>query len=71
MALSDGADKPLAATGYYANAILVIDGKPRRFPLSPGENGHLVRKAAVAAPAGVKAAVQIIALDGATSQAKF
>jgi hypothetical protein len=69
--LSDGADKSVAATGYKANAILVIDGTPQRFPLAPGENGRLVGKAPVAVPAGVKGAVQIIAPDGATAQAKF
>ena len=69
--LSDLEDKPISATGYKANAILVVDGKPQRFPLVPSEGSRLIGTAQVAIPAGVKGAVQLTAPDGATSQAKF
>lgn len=69
--LSDGDDKPVAAQGYKANAILIVDGKTQRFPLAPGEGARMSGKAPVAIPSGVKGAIQLTAPDGATSQAKF
>ncbi len=69
--LSDVDDKPIAATGFAANAILVVDGKSQRFPLAPADGSKLVGTAPVPVKAGVKGAVQLTAPDGTTAQAKF
>lgn len=69
--LSDADDKPIAATGFKANAILIIDGKSQRFAMTPAEGSKLVGTAPTPVPIGVKGAVQITAPDGATAQAKF
>ncbi len=69
--LSDGADKPVPADGFKANAILVVDGKAQRFPLSPAGGNRLAGTAAVAVPKGVKGVVQISAPDGTSAQAKY
>lgn len=69
--LSDVDDKPISATGFAANAILIVDGKTQRFPLSPSEGSKLVGTAPVAIKPGVKGAVQLTAPDGTTAQAKF
>ncbi|MFG1280276.1 hypothetical protein [Xanthobacter autotrophicus] len=69
--LSDGSDKPVPADGFKANAILVVDGKALRFPLSPAGGSRLAGTAPVAIPKGVKGVVQISAPDGATTQAKY
>lgn len=69
--LSDGSDKPVPADGFKANAILVVDGKAQRFPLSPAGGNRLSGTAPVAIPKGVKGAVQIAAPDGASAQAKY
>lgn len=71
LVLSDITDKPVSAEGYKANAILIVAGKTQRFSLSFAEGSKLQGKAPVDIPAGVKGAIQIIAPDGATSQAKF
>lgn len=69
--LFDASDQPIAATGFRANAILVIDGQTHRFALQPGEGSRLVGTSPVAVPAGVRGAVQITAPDGTTAQARF
>lgn len=69
--LSDGSDKPVPAEGFKANAILVVEGKAQRFPLSPAGGNRLSGTAAVAVPKGVKGAVQITAPDGSSAQAKY
>jgi hypothetical protein len=69
--LYDANDKPVAAEGYRANAILVVGGATQRFPLQAGDANRLVGTAAVPIPAGVKGAVQITGPDGATAQARF
>jgi hypothetical protein len=69
--LSDGADKPVAAEGFKASAIMIVDGKAQRFPLSPAGGNRLAGTAAVAIPRGVKGVVQISAPDGASAQAKY
>ncbi|MFG1430475.1 hypothetical protein V5F44_07625 [Xanthobacter sp. V2C-8] len=69
--LSDGAEKPVTADGFKANAILLVDGKAQRFPLSPAGGNRLSGTAAVAIPKGVKGAVQITAPDGSSAQAKY
>lgn len=69
--LSDGADKPIVAEGYKANAILIVNGKAQRFPLTAAGDGRLAGTAPVAVPKGVKGAVQITAPNGSTVQAKY
>jgi len=69
--LSDADDKPIAAAGFKANAVLVIDGKSQRFALAPTDGSKLVGTAPVPVKAGVKGAVQLTAPDGTTAQAKF
>jgi hypothetical protein len=69
--LYDANDKPIAAQGYRANAILIVNSTTHRFSLQPGESNRLVGTAPVIVPKGVKGAVQIILPDGSTVQAKF
>lgn len=69
--LSDADDKPIPAKDFKANAILVIDGKSQRFPLTPAEGSKLVGTAPAPIKPGVKGAIQFTAPDGAAAQAKF
>lgn len=69
--LSDMNDKPIAADGYRATAILVVNGQTIRFPMQPGGGSRLVGTAPVAVPAGVRGAVQITTPHGATVQARY
>jgi hypothetical protein len=69
--LSDADNKPLPASGFKANAILVVDGKPQRFELQPKDDKVLAGIAPVAITPGVKGALQLTAPDGTTAQAKF
>lgn len=69
--LSDMSDAAVATTGFKAEAILVVDGKPVRFALDPVEPSRLVGTAPVPVPKGVKGAVRLTGPDGATAQAKF
>lgn len=69
--LADMDGKAIPATGFKANAILVVDGKPLRFTLDPADGSKLSGIAPIAVPAGVKGAVQLTAPDGKTAQAKY
>ena len=69
--LSDAEGKAIPATGFKANAIFVVEGKPQRFALDPAEGAKLVGMAPVAVPADAKGAVQLTAPDGKSGQAKF
>lgn len=69
--LSDADDKPISAKDFNANAILIIEGKSQRFPLTPAEGSKLVGTAPAPVMPGVKGAIQLNAPDGATAQAKF
>jgi hypothetical protein len=69
--LSDADDKPIPATGFKVNAILVVDGKSQRFPLAPAEGSKLVGTAPVAIKPGVKGVLQLTAPDGTTAQGKL
>ncbi len=69
--LADADGKAISATGFKANAIFVVDGKPQRFQLEPAGGSALVGTAAVPVSAGVKGAVQLTAPDGKSGQAKF
>lgn len=69
--LFDAADKPVESAGFKANAILVVNAKPARFPLEPAGGQMLVGKAPGPVAPGAKGAVQLTAPDGITAQAKF
>lgn len=69
--LFDAADKPVESRGFKANAILVVNAKPARFPLEPAGGQKLVGKAPGPVAPGAKGAVQLTAPDGTTAQAKF
>lgn len=69
--LFDAADKPVESAGFKANAILVVNAKPARFPLEPAGGQKLVGKAPGPVAPGSKGAVQLTAPDGTTAQAKF
>jgi hypothetical protein len=69
--LYDANDKPVAAQGYRANAILVVAGSTQRFALQPAEGNRLTGSASVPVPVGVKGAIQLTAPDGSTAQARF
>lgn len=69
--LFDAADQPVESAGFKANAILVVNAKPARFPLDPAGGQKLVGKAPGPVEKGAKGAVQLTAPDGTTSQAKF
>ena len=69
--LFGAADQPVESAGFKANAILVVNAKPARFPLEPAGGQKLTGKAPGPVQAGVKGAVQLTAPDGSTAQAKF
>lgn len=69
--LYDGADQPLSAEGWTGNAILLVDGSAQRFELVPDANGQLIGVAPIAVPKDVKGALQLVAPDGTTAQAKY
>jgi hypothetical protein len=69
--LFDADDKPVESAGFKANAILVVNAKPVRFPLEPAGGQKLVGKAPSPVEPGAKGAVQLTAPDGTTAQAKF
>jgi hypothetical protein len=69
--LYDGADQPVSAEGWTGNAILLVDGAAQRFELAPDANGQLTGVAAAAVPRDVKGALQLVAPDGTTAQAKY
>lgn len=69
--LYDGADQPVSAEGWSGNAILLVDGSAQRFELEPNAEGQLTGLAAAAVPKDVKGALQLVAPDGTTAQAKY
>lgn len=69
--LSDSDDKPIAATGFKATAILIVDGKSQRLELNAADASKLVGTAPVPVKPGVKGVVQLTGPDGATVQGKF
>jgi hypothetical protein len=68
--LTDASDKPVAAAGFKGVAILLVDGKSQRVPLTP-EGSRLTGTAGATLPAAPKGAVQITTPDGKTAQARF
>lgn len=69
--LYDGADQPVSAEGWSGNAILLVAGAAQRFELTPDANGQLAGVAAASVPEDVKGALQLVAPDGTTAQAKY
>jgi hypothetical protein len=69
--LFDAKDAPVDSAGVKGNAILIINGKPARFPLEPAGGSTLKGQAPAPVAAGVKGAVQITLPDGSTIQAKY
>lgn len=67
----DASDRPVAAQGYRANAILAVSGTTHRFTLEPAGANRLGGTAPVPVPSGVRGVVQLITPDGATAQARF
>lgn len=69
--LSDADDKPIAASGFKATAIFIIDGKSQRFALAAAEGSKLVGTAPAPVKRGIKGVVQLTAPDGSSAQGKF
>jgi hypothetical protein len=69
--LFDGSDEPVSANGRTANAILLIDGAAQRFELTSDADGRLSGNSAVGVPKDVKGALQLVAPDGSSVQAKY
>ena len=69
--ISDGSEKPVAASGFKGTAILVVDGKSQRVVLEPVDGARLSGTATAALPNQPKGVVQLTAPDGKTVQAKF
>jgi hypothetical protein len=65
--VSDAVDKPLAATGFKALAIIVVDGKTQRIQLAPTADGTKLTGTAQAVLTSVKGAVQLTDKDGKTA----
>ena len=69
--LRDHSDKAVLTDGYKGTAIIVVDGKPQRIPLTSAGENKLTGNSAVSIPSQPKGAVQIITPSGSTVQAKF
>jgi hypothetical protein len=69
--VTDAGDKPVAAAGFKGVAILLVNGKSQRIPLTAEAGTRLVGSAGATLPAEPKGAVQITAPDGKTTQARF
>jgi hypothetical protein len=65
--VSDALDKPVAAAGFKAMAIIVIDGRTHRVALEPTPDGKKLVGAAPAPVTAIKGAVQLTAPDGKTA----
>jgi hypothetical protein len=69
--LSDGADKPLAAQGFKATAVLAVGGKSVRVLLTPASGSRLTGQSEFTLPANPKGAVLLTGPDGKTAQARL
>jgi hypothetical protein len=67
----DADDSIVATETMTGTAILVLNGKPVRTPLTPLAGGILSGDTRLAVPEGVKVEVQLKGPDGAMLQAKF
>lgn len=69
--VTDGAEKPVAATGFRAVAILNVDGKAQRIALEPVDPAKLIGKAETVLPADVNGVVQLTPPDGKVRLGQF
>jgi hypothetical protein len=69
--VTDSGDRPVAATALTGVAVLIVDGKPQRIPLSAAGANKLSGSSTVPLPANPKGAVQLTTPDGRTAQAKY
>ena len=69
--VSDSNDKPVAATGFKAVAILTVGGKPQCIVLEAKEPTRLSGTASVPLPKEPKGAVQLTSPDGTIASARF
>jgi hypothetical protein len=67
----DHDDKPLPVTGYSGTFIFVLDGKPQRIPLQPGNDNRLTGTLPSQVSPTVKGAVQLRRATGDIVQGKF
>ncbi|WP_249133067.1 hypothetical protein [Bradyrhizobium sp. AUGA SZCCT0182] len=69
--ISDANQKPIAATGFKAIGIFVVNGKAQRIAMEPAGSARLSGTASDALSAQPKGVVQLTSPDGKTVQAKF
>jgi hypothetical protein len=69
--VSDGNQRPIAATGFKAIGVFVVNGKAQRIAMEPAGNARLSGTASVALSAQPKGVVQLTSPDGITVHAKF
>jgi hypothetical protein len=69
--ISDANQKPIAATGFKAIGVFVVNGKAQRIAMEPAGNARLSGTASDALSAPTKGVVQLTSPDGKTVQAKF
>lgn len=69
--VSDATDRPVAATGFKALAIMVIDGKTQRIALEPTSDGKKLVGTAPVPMSSVKGAVQLTDREGKTATGRI
>jgi hypothetical protein len=69
--ISDEQEVPIDASGFKATGIFVVGGKAQRIEIKHETANKLSGSSAVALPADLKGAVQIIVPGGGTVQARF
>ncbi len=69
--LSDDRSRPVPASGFTANATIVVNGTTHRFSLSAAEGPRMTGTAPVAVPAGSKGAIQLTIPGGSTVRSTF
>jgi hypothetical protein len=69
--VTDSDEKPVVVTGFKGTAILVVDGKSQRIPLSADQASRLTGTPAGKLPAEPKGVVQITAPGGKSVQGRF
>ena len=69
--VTDGNDKPIAATRFNGTVILTAGGKAQRISLGGEDKAKLSGRSSVSLPANVKGVVQLIAPDGKTVQGQY
>ena len=69
--LSDGADKPVPATGFKGTVVLAVDGKSQRIVLVVADTNRLTGQSPIAGSGPPKGAILITGPDGKTAQARL